>query len=146
MKAKVSSFFPLLTNIKNAQEAYYLANGQYVKDIRDLDIELPSSCTALTTAGMEFSCGPDFKLVNGGFGSPAQAAGHIALFYCPGASTNATKCVNTRPFSFYFYYHNPAKEDDKPKADKKNCETKNNSDLGRAICKSLDAVLDDVYL
>ena len=31
-------------SIRNAQEVYYMANGKYADDIRDLDIQFPSGC------------------------------------------------------------------------------------------------------
>lgn len=41
MKSKMSAMWPLLKGIKDAQEAYYLANGKYTDDTRNLDIVVP---------------------------------------------------------------------------------------------------------
>ncbi len=41
LKSRMSSMWPLLKGIKDAQEAYYLANGNYTDDLTQLDITVP---------------------------------------------------------------------------------------------------------
>ena len=41
MKSRMSSMWPLLKGIKDAQEAYYMANGTYTDDLTQLDIAVP---------------------------------------------------------------------------------------------------------
>lgn len=41
MKSKMSAMWPILKGIKDAQEAYYMANGSYTDDLRNLDISVP---------------------------------------------------------------------------------------------------------
>ena len=41
MKSRMSSMWPLLKGIKDAQEAYYMANGTYTDDLTQLDITVP---------------------------------------------------------------------------------------------------------
>ncbi len=41
MKSRMSSMWPLLRGIKDAQESYYLANGSYTDDLTQLDIAVP---------------------------------------------------------------------------------------------------------
>ena len=41
MKSRMSSMWPLLKGIKDAQEAYYMANGSYTDDLTQLDITIP---------------------------------------------------------------------------------------------------------
>ena len=40
-KSRVSSVWPILRAIKDAQEVYYMANGTYTSGFADLDIEIP---------------------------------------------------------------------------------------------------------
>ncbi len=44
-KAKYNTLMPLIRSIKNAQEAYYLAHGQYAESAEELDIDLPWETT-----------------------------------------------------------------------------------------------------
>lgn len=43
-KARFNKIRPLVDTLARAQEVYYLANGQYAEDLRDLDIEFPADC------------------------------------------------------------------------------------------------------
>ncbi|MDD6152858.1 MAG: type II secretion system protein [Elusimicrobia bacterium] len=40
-KARMSRFLPLMRSVDAAQQTYYMANGEYSKDLHALDIELP---------------------------------------------------------------------------------------------------------
>ena len=42
-KSKFASNMPLLDAVESAQEAYYLANGQYAETFDQLDIEIPKN-------------------------------------------------------------------------------------------------------
>ena len=43
-KSRFTRIQPLVNSLVSAQEIYYMANGQYSKDLTALDIEYPSSC------------------------------------------------------------------------------------------------------
>ena len=45
-KSRVSTMLPLMKSIADAQEVYYLGNGQYATDFDELDIALPSTASA----------------------------------------------------------------------------------------------------
>ncbi len=47
MKANLHKGIPLVESIYQAQQAYYLANGEYAKELADLDITLPKDCEKL---------------------------------------------------------------------------------------------------
>ena len=54
MKSRMSSMWPLIKGIKDAQEVYYLANGKYVDDLSLLDISVPKGDSrSLTELGQE---------------------------------------------------------------------------------------------
>ena len=45
-KAQLARFIPVVQTLKTAEEAYFLANGEYTTDLTALDIELPNTgCT-----------------------------------------------------------------------------------------------------
>ena len=41
LKTRMNNALPLMKSIKDAQEVYYLANGKYVDDLDELDINIP---------------------------------------------------------------------------------------------------------
>lgn len=43
-KSRFAKIQPLVNSLVSAQEIYYMANGQYAKDLAELDIDYPSSC------------------------------------------------------------------------------------------------------
>ncbi len=43
---------PFVDNLARAQEVYYMANGHYSRDLSDLDVAYPSSCTYSPTNGL----------------------------------------------------------------------------------------------
>ena len=55
LKSRYGAMIPLIKSLAEAQESYFLANGQYATDLSDLDVELPSSLTPIT--GTFFSFG-----------------------------------------------------------------------------------------
>ncbi len=48
-KARLSSVWAMMKTIKQANQVYYLAHGEYTNDIDAWDIELPAGWTALGT-------------------------------------------------------------------------------------------------
>lgn len=44
VKARLAAIRPMLSSIKQAEEAYYMANGEYTNDWDALDITIPVSC------------------------------------------------------------------------------------------------------
>lgn len=75
MKSRVQSLYPIIATLRSAEEAYYLANGQYTEDYDALDISLPCKSTAHTGI---VSCGKDVVIDLFEGTSPV-----IIAHYCP---------------------------------------------------------------
>ena len=59
MKARVMNLVPLIRAIVNAQQVYFMTNGQYAADFDDLDIELPAGAdykSATSVRYKNFNC------------------------------------------------------------------------------------------
>ena len=133
MKTRFSSMFPLMRNIKEAQERYYLANGQYAVSFSDLDIELPASCTRYHVYDNMFYCG-DWYVDNViGSGTPR---GCLVLGFCPNVpdkNTDYHKCWNKADALIYMYYDFA---EDASQRGKTICTPK--TSLGTKLCNSLN--------
>lgn len=109
MKSRVMSFVPLGRAIKEAQERYYLANGEYTIDIPSLDISIPASCRLLSsTANNQILCGTDWVLDN--LGANGAPVGQLVIHYCPGKNSLGTASCNynTDKVELVLYYdHHP---------------------------------------
>ena len=80
MKARVMNLVPLIRAIVNAQQVYFMANGQYAADFDDLDIELPAGAyykSATWVRYKNFECILHIK------------AGQPRSVYCNGKSPGA---------------------------------------------------------
>lgn len=132
MKTRFSSMFPLMRNIKEAQERYYLANGQYAVSFSDLDIELPASCTRFLVYNNMFYCG-DWYVDNAiGGGTPY---GYLVLGFCPNTEekqSNFQICTQNSIVLIYKYYDMASSEN----RGKTICTPK--TSLGTKLCNSLN--------
>ena len=54
LKSRYGAMIPLIKSLAEAQESYFLANGQYATDLSDLDVELPSSLSSITASSFSF--------------------------------------------------------------------------------------------
>lgn len=51
LRARYASFMTLGRALKDAQERYFMSNGQYTDDFASLDVEMPGGWTKSTSAG-----------------------------------------------------------------------------------------------
>ncbi len=126
VKSRLSTILPVMKNISNAQEAYYLANGKYsTQGQAVLDITLPAICKVALYEG-HYSCGNDFFLLV----APEQIVG----LYCPKNNENYAQCDPKSEFEIHRYYQHST---DIERKDSWRCFSKNFSDFGKAFCKKM---------
>ena len=70
-KARFSRFLPLMRNIDAAQQVYYMANGEYSKDLHNLDIAFPPGAETETSTRFVYE---DFECFLG--------AANLVSLYC----------------------------------------------------------------
>ncbi len=117
VKSRATTILPLLASIVQAQKTYYLANGTYPTDARNLDI-IPSCNEITNTNGQYWTCGKDFLL--------DIYNNRVIASYCPAHNTTFNECSTNREFSLGFY------TDATP-----SCWKTNSSEKGEALCKSI---------
>lgn len=132
VKSRVSTMLPIMNAIVKAEEAYYLANDTYSYKLDKLDIDMPATCTPITTNGTityvapKYKCGNDFLI---DFDSVRVIT---LLSYCPSKNNSVDTCRSAADFRLYFgYSHSPYY------ANKIVCTNENNSTLGKKICKNM---------
>lgn len=105
-KSKILKGLPLARAIKEAQDAYFLANGKWATSFEDLDIALPTNCTTFLGEQKQKICnGLVYGLgQNGDFTTSAFTSGYVTLrvFGCPGAGGS---CVSLK-FPYNHSYAN----------------------------------------
>ena len=79
MKARVMNLVPLIRAIDNAQQVYFMANGQYAADFDDLDIELPAGAYYKSATWVRYKNFECILHIN---------AGQTRSVYCNGKNTD----------------------------------------------------------
>ncbi|MBR3632356.1 MAG: prepilin-type N-terminal cleavage/methylation domain-containing protein [Elusimicrobiaceae bacterium] len=103
IKSRTATMLPILKNLAEAQEVYYMNNGRYAGKISELDIQLPNSCSHVDHASYDSSergelikCDEFFLIDNDGNGMSINAN------YCPQNNTSWSTCSPNRDFQIAF--------------------------------------------
>ena len=105
MKNQIMLQLPFAQALINAQEIYYLANGEYGQQ-KNLDIDVPGNCQFVN--GAEIICGTDWLFDNET--SRRKPTGKLKVSYCPqNNSRGSSSCYMTWEFQLNFYYQHPQK-------------------------------------
>ena len=105
VKSRVATILPVLKSIKDAQEVYYMENGEYTENVEKLGIMLPANCSAITGGdGGLYKCGDSFIL---DLDYNSRSNGKVIANYCPSAADSWDSCTAVRNFNIRLYYaHN----------------------------------------
>ena len=135
-KARVSRALVIATSIREAEEVYYLTNGEYTTNSQLLDIDMPGECKMVGSQaetpeenyiGRKWACGKDFLL------DLTSDPWGVYIDYCPENNSYWQQCADHRDAVIQFYYANSTQ------GTKIACNKFNNSALGEKICKTLVA-------
>jgi len=119
-KSKIMPYVSSLKTMAQAQEAFYLANGQYSLFSENLDITVPSTCT--TTNDNVFHCG------NLAWMEIYNAAEKSILFvYCPKSTSQWSTCEAASHFELKYPLGLNSGW---------TCSVKHNSSFGKFFCKT----------
>ena len=123
-KARLAAIRPLLASIKQAEEAYFIANQTYANDLTLLDLE--HTCKTLTLD--TFYC-DNFFGIDPMNGTGTLEGNYISASYCPDHLRSWYDCVDHRDFIFYVWFENSALPNQITCA--------GTTTLGEEICKSV---------
>jgi len=125
VKTKVGTYLPLIKNIVEAEEAYYLANGSYASgsvSVTELSLDMPTQCSH--AGGNTWKCGNDFLW-------DFSNQNGIYLYYCPTYNTSLSSCTEHLDFAISKGYQFTAWS-----TTKLSCQGAYSA-LGTKVCKSL---------
>ena len=132
LKSKFATFLPLMRSIVDAQERYYMSNGEYALRFSDLDVQLPANCVAHNEGTDNlWYCGDDWLMNN--VLANGKSIGKLQAWYCPGYDKSSyTNCVQTdRVAMLNWYFQYPP---DIESAGKKFCQ--GYTTIGTKLCKT----------
>jgi len=127
VKSRVSTIIPVGQAIWEAKEAYYMANGEYVRDIEVLGLDVPTNCVYFRVS--YYRCGKYFLLDNNRKGPD--------LNYCPEHLTSLDACRAYQDFRLTWSSLQQPENSQFDKPGERYCFVHNNSNLGKEICKNL---------
>ena len=105
MKSRFTAMLPLMRSLKNAQERYYLENGEYATSLMDLDVQLPTYCEKYQNHRNMWFCGDEWYIDNGMGGD--KVFGYIDVYFCPGNTERDYRtCPPLAIAQLSFYYDN----------------------------------------
>ena len=139
LKSRFMRFIPTARALTEAQERYYMANGEYSFSLKNLDVQIPADCH-YHSAGRpnEVLCGTDWLLDN--ISGNTKPHGVMAMYYCPGQNSNgSTSCHRSTEARIAFVYENCP---DKTPYQNKKISCAANTAAGRKLCKSFSGLFD----
>ena len=95
VKSRVGTMVSMARALADAEEVYYIANGQYTTQLSDLDIDASASCNVVSDTAGAFNCGQYFVL-------GIDPIGSVNVNYCPGNTTTWSDCSSKRVFQIAF--------------------------------------------
>ncbi len=140
IKSRVSTILPVLKSIVQAQEVYYLANGQFTNDLSVLDVDVPANCTLADqseTQYLDYTCGNDFYIDWDSSMNSALAS------YCPNHNLSYTDCKNHRDFQLSFGSAKSTASWAWARPNVFRCVKQNSSTFGESICKVLGKPVEE---
>ena len=127
-KSRVSTVLPQMVSLLKAQEAYYLANGEYTTDLSLLDIGVDGNCTPTANTNV-YMCGDFMVYWNKSYHSADSS-------YCPGYTDSIDSCKSHRYFQLARSgAHGSLGSWMRPNVFR--CISQNTNALGEAVCKAL---------
>ena len=93
VKSHVATVLPILKAIAQANVTYFLANGSYSTDVRNLDISIPGECIN-KQYGQLWKCGEYYMIDNSGGQWPM-------MYYCPFNNDRLVTCKDNRDFTVF---------------------------------------------
>ena len=128
-KARLIKYVQVAQGIKKAQEAYYMATGQYAFDLKLLSIDYAADCSYADTLN-KLTCPNGFLIDNGA--PDGNLSGCLLISLCPGNNTAYASCSATAEMRYWIWYDYANNEERRGTT---RCEGR--TDRWESVCKSM---------
>ncbi len=127
-KSRLANQLLILNAVKQAEEAYYLANNDYTVDLTSLDLEF--DCNYPNTGDKSIiGCDSYFLMDAFEINNTQSNYAYLTTYYCPGKITTWSKCQSDADFQYRVYLEHSSKPN------QRSC--KGYSDFGKKVCKGM---------
>ena len=127
VKSRLAAVKPILFALKNAEEMYYMANGNYAYSLANIELDIDHNCTS--TADTILKCDSSFNIDLLADTSYNEDKNYIYAVYCPGHTDTWTDCSPHRDFQYRVWLTHSSKPDQ--------TECVAATDFGTQICKKI---------
>lgn len=125
-RAKISNYVQIAAGIRQAEERYFMANGQYISVLTDLDVDFTKVCPLRAGDASILEC--DGVQVDNIIGAPATGTRAVNVHFCPGVSKADCQTNPEMTYTIYFDYATS-------NAGKRTCTSR--TDRGKALCAGM---------
>ena len=134
-KSRLIKYVALASDIKKAQEVYFMKNGEYSKNINELDLDVTAICKDITTNKILYNC-PGNSYIDTNY-IMGDKNGAVRIVYCPGVSTmtaGRTECSDDRILDIWVNFQHSTIEGNVGGSNKMKCLAY--STRGSRVCDS----------
>jgi len=128
IKSRLAALKPMMKSLKDAQEMYYIANGDYAYDLINQELDIDHKCTVNLSDGTVIKCDPYFNIDILAAAEYRDSTNYIYAVYCPGYVDNWITCSSHRYFEYRVWLDHSAKPDQ--------TECIGRTDFGTKFCKT----------
>ena len=129
-KSRVMTMLQIATNIRKAQEVYYMANGSYVAELGDLDIDYSGICRLADNSELVCENAGIDNIVGAVSSDAASSANRVSIWFCPPGYSAMATCRTKSSAKISVYFANSSNPNEIL------CEGK--TDRGTRLCKALN--------
>lgn len=101
-RAKLSNYVQIAEGIRKAEERYFMANGQYITVLTDLDVDFTKVCPLRSGDASILEC--DGVQIDNVIGAQDSGTRAVNVHFCPGVSAAACATNPEMTYTIYFDY------------------------------------------
>ena len=113
VKSRLAAIKPMMSALKNAEEIYYMANGDYVYDFTNIELDIDHNCTVVATWDKSaIKCENTYFVIDIlATASFNENFNYNRAFYCPGHNATYADCSSNYDFEYRVWQTHSAKPD-----------------------------------